>query len=393
MKILFGGDICFSYMPRDYDTSGFSTVVKSLKPLFNKADYRIANLECVLYDGEPQPIKKSGPALMAKTDFVSFLQELKINCAALANNHLGDHGAEAIEATTALLDKKRIRWVGAGANKKKAYSSAVFIREGISVSVLSVCENEFGTAGENTPGSAGFDLYYLIRRIKEERTIYDHCVVMFHGGNEQDPFPSPEKVKLYRFLAENGASAIIAGHTHCPQGYEIYNNVPIVYSLGNFYFPLSDEKEGDPDSPWNHGYLAMLDFKPRSVELSIHPYCTEVHGEYVELLEGDRLDCFMMYLEKLCKPLGDMDKIKELFDVWCTMDGVKYAKHAAYSPEMLSEQGSVVKIKNLFSCEAHNELMKNLFNLCYNGGFEEAQAKQNIIKELQTIKLDEILGM
>ena len=136
MKILFGGDICFSYMPRDYDTSGFSTVVKSLKPLFNKADYRIANLECVLYDGEPQPIKKSGPALMAKTDFVSFLQELRINCAALANNHLGDHGSAAIASTVELLDKKRIRWVGAGANKKKAYGSAVFIREGISVSVL-----------------------------------------------------------------------------------------------------------------------------------------------------------------------------------------------------------------------------------------------------------------
>ena len=32
-----------------------------------------------------------------------------------------------------------------------------------------------------------------------------------------------------------GADAIVGSHPHWLQGFEYYNNVPVAYSLGNFY--------------------------------------------------------------------------------------------------------------------------------------------------------------
>jgi len=40
-----------------------------------------------------------------------------------------------------------------------------------------------------------------------------------------------------------GASVIVGHHTHCMSGFEIYNHVPIFYSLGNFFFTREFESE------------------------------------------------------------------------------------------------------------------------------------------------------
>ena len=44
---------------------------------------------------------------------------------------------------------------------------------------------------------------------------------------------SPMSGKAY---LDAGADAIIGGHSHCLQGMEFYNNKPIIYSLGNYWF-------------------------------------------------------------------------------------------------------------------------------------------------------------
>jgi len=60
-------------------------------------------------------------------------------------------------------------------------------------------------------------------------------------------------VKQYRFYAENGADAIVGHHTHCIGGYEIYKDVPIIYSLGNFLFTLPSKRE-----EWYSGLLGAI---------------------------------------------------------------------------------------------------------------------------------------
>ena len=40
-------------------------------------------------------------------------------------------------------------------------------------------------------------------------------------------------------LFRSGVDVIIGGHTHCLQGMEYMDGVPIIYSLGNFWFSAS----------------------------------------------------------------------------------------------------------------------------------------------------------
>lgn len=61
-------------------------------------------------------------------------------------------------------------------------------------------------------------------------------IVIHHGGNEHQPLPSPHNRARYQDVIDMGADALIGMHPHCPQGWEIYQGKPIVYSTGNFMF-------------------------------------------------------------------------------------------------------------------------------------------------------------
>ena len=56
---------------------------------------------------------------------------------------------------------------------------------------------------------------------------------------------------------EAGADAIIGGHTHCLQTVEYMDNVPIFYSLGNYWFATT----GDMPAAYDTG-LAQIRITP-----------------------------------------------------------------------------------------------------------------------------------
>jgi poly-gamma-glutamate synthesis protein (capsule biosynthesis protein) len=65
--------------------------------------------------------------------------------------------------------------------------------------------------------------------------------------------PTPHQLKLFRFIADQGITAVIGHHSHVPGGFEYYNNTPLVYSLGNFIF---DEDGNSPE--WYEGIMVGL---------------------------------------------------------------------------------------------------------------------------------------
>ena len=50
-------------------------------------------------------------------------------------------------------------------------------------------------------------------------------------GMKNINYPSPRIKKLYHFLVDIGADAVIGHHPHVVQGYEEYNGKPIYYSI------------------------------------------------------------------------------------------------------------------------------------------------------------------
>ena len=310
MKILFGSDISFEYKDGGITPENASERVSSVKPVFDAADFRMVNLENVLYDSQEGEIIKSGPALRSSRSCVSFLKALGIDTVGLANNHFGDFGDRGMSSTLECLEQNGISYVGAGKNIDEAYRSHVFEKDGISVSVIAACENEFGTASAEGMGSAGYESLRLADRISEERKRADFVVVYFHGGNERDPYPSPGKNDLYRLWTRLGADAVIAMHTHCPQGFEIFEEKPIVYSMGNLYFPGEPESyAAEPDSSWFFGYLTELDFSENGISVKTYPYRFGSVNEPLLLLSGSEKEAFDRYVGDHCPCFVPREKV------------------------------------------------------------------------------------
>ncbi len=388
MKIIFASDYGIGKPDTPYDKDFTKAALKEAKEAMADADFRMLNLEKLFYDNG-EPITKSGPNIGMTKEMIYSLEYMGIDTVGLANNHTGDFGGENILFNLKCLKVAGISYAGGGKNIDEAYIPAVFEKDGETVKVIVVCENEFGIADENTPGAAGFDFYRTVRLIKEEKAKSDYVVVYFHGGNEENPYPSPIKRETYRFFIESGADAVIAMHTHCPQGYEYYLGKPIIYSMGNFFFASANPNSGlktNPNCAWWYGYMSSLEFCDGKVTFEPIPY--KFTAEKMEILKGERKEKFLLHLEKISKPLGNEKEIKRLFRGWALIKGPSYAEHFKYTPEMRNSKELSRHLKNNMSCEAHNELLTSYMNMCYYGITEEDEECKEEIKKLWLINID-----
>ena len=174
-------------------------------------------------------------------------------------------------------------------------------------------------------------------------------------------------------------------HTHCPQGYEIYEEKPIIYSMGNFYYTSARLVNEGSEIAFRYGYMTELDFSEGKVKTELHPY--EFDLEAIKLLRGERLERFNDYLTEISKPLADEEELKKYFDGWALIGGRIYAEMTVFSPEMAEDPAAAVHLKNNFSCEAHNEVVRAYLNLCYKGKEALEQAEEYKEKLLEKTKI------
>ena len=101
-------------------------------------------------------------------------------------------------------------------------------------------------------------------------------------------------VETYRFFADLGVTAIIGHHPHCASGYEIYNNVPIFYSLGNFIFDYENREDA-----WHEGYSVKLGISKNSfMDFSLIPYNQCKTKPRILLLENKEKEQFINRIEE-----------------------------------------------------------------------------------------------
>ena len=394
MNVIIGGDVSTKNNKEFVDREYCENLLRDMTPLLESVDFRIINLENpICEDKDCQPIIKTGPNLYGYPKNIGFFNVCKADCAVLANNHFGDMGDGAIVSTLNVLKENNIAPLGGGMNKEEAYKAWYAEKDGVRVAFIAVCENEFGCATDTTPGSAGFEMLLLRDRIAEEKKNSDFVVVIFHGGNEKNPLPAPATIERYRLIIDLGADALVGAHTHCMQGYETYEGKPIIYSMGNFFFAYYDEKSAN-DNPWNYGYLTEFIFeKGKNVEFKIHPYALLNKSSWLHLLDGEDKEIILSYVKKISDIIQDKVAIQDYFDAWCTTSGIAYSRaFEKFSREFFNGEitdaamkNDVTLIRNLFSCEAHNFLLTNLFRMAYEGRLEKAKALLPELLELQKI--------
>ena len=337
-----------------------------MKSVFDEADFRIMNLETPLAKEEVcDKLPKSGPNIISPPENVVFLQAAKADVATLANNHINDYTENGVRSTLAVLEQAGIQYTGAGMNLDEAYQAAYLKKDGKKVSILSICENEPGYATGTTCGSAGFNILRLMKRLREEKQVADFVVVVFHGGTEYDPIPAPGIQERYRTIIELGADAVIAGHTHCPQGYEVYNGKPIVYSLGNFLFVTFDAVDKIPG--WNYGSMCMLTIEDSGISFEMIPYRFDAAGTRITPFAGEEKAAMMQYLATISAPIGDMELSEKYFRGWAISHQLYPKTPTDYQVDKMNYRAS-----NLVRCEAHHECLKMNYQTIKDGLVDEA---------------------
>ena len=95
-------------------------------------------------------------------------------------------------------------------------------------------------------------------------------------------------VDTSRAFVDAGASAVIDGKTHCPQGFEFDHDTPIIPSLSNFLF---DWNRTDFGYNWWYGYMVRIGFSAgKAVQLQVIPTNYDQEAIKVRLLGRRRAD-------------------------------------------------------------------------------------------------------
>lgn len=205
------------------------------------ADLSVVNNEFVFTDGGDRQTNKAY-TFGAKTANVSMMDAFGADLASLANNHAYDYRESGLIDTISTLENHGIVTMGAGANLDEAKAVKYFVVEGRKIAFVAATEIERYTnyTKPATATEAGVlktkDISIIEETIKQAEENSDYVIVSVHWGNEGALSYTGAQYNMATRFVVAGADAVIGGHPHRLQGIEYTNDVPVVFSLGNFWF-------------------------------------------------------------------------------------------------------------------------------------------------------------
>lgn len=371
LKILCLGDFMPGHTTLDLirKMKSNESIIENFLPFNNEYDLKILNLEAPLTNSINQT-KKFGINLKIDPHTVEFLRIAEIDPIVCANNHIGDFKSGVLD-TIEVLKKNSLNYIGIGKNlieAKKAYIRKI---NGISIGILSIAENEFGMAALDKPGAASLILDSDIQQITNLKNETDIILIYYHGGNEGCPIPNPGTKRILRSFVDAGADVVIASHPHVPQGYEVYKNNYIVYSLGNYLFdnPFKDDFHNWNSNLgfnlWYTSYALEISFINKKVRINFLPFHYNPVLHRIENLKEKRRDLFINYIRNLSELINN-EGYEYLWNAWCLINGAKYEKLLLKTLIYNGLNKSHYLLKNLWSCESHIEMMRNYYYLKAN---------------------------
>jgi poly-gamma-glutamate synthesis protein (capsule biosynthesis protein) len=219
----FVGDVMFDRHIRDrFHPNYYSVFSKFGNRVLWGTDGIVANLEGPITNKEALPAVADMPRFTSSPLVVNVLKNLHISHIALRNNHILDADEDGLNDTKQTLATKGIATLDDNTptiiegNKQRMI---VFNIDNLQNDSLS--EKDFA----------------------QYQNSNDNIVVYIHWGPEYQQTPSATQTQIAHTLIDAGADMIIGVGPHVIQPAEVYKNRPIVYSLGNFIFDMTDNKQ------------------------------------------------------------------------------------------------------------------------------------------------------
>jgi len=229
-SLSFVGDVLLARRVETYLDAYGSTYVYSSLPEVSSSTVLVGNFE------------SSIPATHTQTPDLTFsfsvdaihipaLHEYGFKYMSVANNHSADKGLEGLVHTQQVLEIKGIHPVGSPIQLSTTTIEYIEL-EGQSIALIGVYAVNISPTNEE------------IQKVFESTSeLSDIQIVYIHWGIEYQPIHSSAQQKLAHIMIDAGADAVIGHHPHVVQDIELYEGVPIFYSLGNFIFDQYFSKE------------------------------------------------------------------------------------------------------------------------------------------------------
>ncbi|MCR4650299.1 MAG: CapA family protein [Lachnospiraceae bacterium] len=247
-SLLFTGDVSFAEGYTNmavYNDSGrridaiFDTDVIDL---MNNSSFLMVNNEFTFSDrGEPLEGKQF--TFRAKPQSVSIYGDMGVDAVTLANNHCYDYGEVSLRDTCAVLNDAGIIYTGGGLDISDASHPITVVCGDRKVAIVSATQIErldhpdTKGATESSPGT--YRCWYddtICRQVEELKSEYDYVIAYIHWGTESVTDIDWAQVDLAGKLASSGADLIIGDHPHILQRLDNVKGVPVIYSMGNYWF-------------------------------------------------------------------------------------------------------------------------------------------------------------
>lgn len=234
ITLLFGGDVMLSRaIGKIIDRRGPEYPFSLIASTTRQVDFFLVNLENpVSYRGQDQG---SIYSFRAAPESLAGLVYAGVDFAALANNHIGDWGDDALIDTSGHLNDYGIAHAGIGRTLDDAFALTRVVRDGITICTVSATEFA-GWRGrpDASPAVAPLDADAIIRSLGNGEC--DMRIATLHWGNEYETAASTEQRQLADALVDAGIDFVIGHHPHVLQEIEQDGSSLIAYSLGNLVF-------------------------------------------------------------------------------------------------------------------------------------------------------------
>ncbi len=234
------------YMVDKYGEGDFKFPFLKIANELQQADILFGNLE--------GPISENGErvgsiySFQFKPEVANVLTWTGFDVLSLANNHMLDYQAVALQDTMQFLKEQGIMYVGAGTSSEEAFNIKIKQVNGVKIGFLAY--QNLGPvawqAGTNKIGMAWINkgsFLNIQKYIQEIREQVDILVVSLHAGAEYQEEPNSFQTGFAKVVIDAGADLVLGHHPHVAQPVERYKHGWIAYSLGNFIFDQGFSEE------------------------------------------------------------------------------------------------------------------------------------------------------
>lgn len=219
-----------------------ASLLRFVAPYLKLADYTSVNLEIQVMETAPDTHAPKSVVFFTPPSTLDSLVGAGVSHVTLGNNHIYDYLDEGLDATLNALDASPLDWSGAGRTEQESLKAHREQLGNDSYSFLGFV----GWAGNFWPnqvaegnekgGAAYGSQQNILQSVKREVAAGQLPIVHYHGSREYTDEPTLTTETRLKAAIDEGAVLAIGHHPHMVQGFEIYRDKLIAYSMGNFMF-------------------------------------------------------------------------------------------------------------------------------------------------------------